>query len=1452
MNRSSTVVKSVFKLKILILFSLFILRGGNLAWGQTNYYFGGTTGTSAAVWENTGNAWGTTPSSGATQKWPVSGSYNANFNGAGTVRLQNTITVAPVGVYINANGNIFRTEDHIGILTSPISLGSNRLTLAADPNTTNYMSLNGAISGTDNSTLTSIEVTSGLVYFKGANPYKGHTLVNGGRLNISTTGRICYNTYVGYAGTLEVKNDGVLELDSWKYNILNSSLGGLSANTECFVIDKGIIRLLNTDSYGRGMTINGGGATFEAPAGVIWTFDYDVGTGDNRPNNYVNNPNIVFNCIGNIIFNKALKQGTGLLVKNGNGTLTLGLPSASASGATNTYTGSTIINGGIVTLAANDALPVGSSAGTIQFAGGSPILELGNYSLGANTTAAGSAGQLDFDVNSRIILGTAFHRHYFKASNSQSWAATSITIQNWTGVAGASGTGPRIYVGSNTSGLTAAQLAKITFTGYAPGAMLLSDGELVPYYSACPSPTLLLMESFENGGSIPANWTTTVVNNPGTAPVITFPSTSTNPSGFTPTDGTYMVAFNSYSATSGAQIRLRSTAAFSTTSTTNIEVHFDWLQSSSYTTSNDGVEVQYSTDGTTWINAGFYSRYNASAGWTQKVCNLPVGAENKATVYIAFLFTSQYGDNCHLDNVRITGCSSIPMSYISSDVFQASSANIPNCAGNQEIIGIKVVTAGGLNPFPLTQIIMQMAGTAPITGIDKIHVYYTGNNSTFSAINPFDGVGTTPASGTITINGSRLLASGPNYFWIAYDMNSNAAPTQTVDAFFQATNGITVNGVQRSPTTPNPAGVRTVVVCDPAPGGVNNGKLTVWYKADNGVVLTAGKVSQWNTSGGLATGYNLAQSIASNQPNIIAGSTDYKTFNYNKRVGFVNARGTSIENSNDSPNLMGGNGSMFTVLEQANGGSGCAFTYLNTSNEAYQFKPQFRLQSGTKSGYGSTIDCFGSGHPDYPIFFPGEWSGNSAFITYATGINTNLQVRVNSRNINTLTISNNSTYAPWVNPGLCLGRNSAGGEHVDNDFAEVALYNAKLTQNEIDRVESYLAIKYGVTRGGNTNTSTTYNYLASNSTVVFDKASNMGYNYDIAGIGRDDASALNQKQSISVNKTDILTIGLGNIASENSNNINTFASDRSFLMWGNNGLPTVAIASTQTPIASLPSGIQSRIQRIWKTQATNFGDNFRACPLVTVGFETFGLVNYIPIANLRLLLDEDGADWSNATVISGAVLNGSRIEFSGVQLSSSRMYLTLGSTTKITTPLPVELLEFDGKCSDDGITLTWTTASETNNQYFNIERSQNEKDWTIIAEIPGANNSNTIKTYSYLDFESAGQNNYYRLSQRDFNGESETFVPINVDCDKTQQDITCYPNPFTNDVVLSFSNINAEQALVVIRDITGRVALRQLLNADEIDRSSYVLPTAGFASGVYYLEVTAGDFIKTIRIVKNK
>ncbi|MES2431396.1 MAG: autotransporter-associated beta strand repeat-containing protein [Bacteroidota bacterium] len=159
------------------------------------------------------------------------------------------------------------------------------------------------------------------------------------------------------------------------------------------------------------------------------------------------------------------------LIKTGTGTLTL-------SGA-NIYTGTTTINNGTLTLGAANVLPITTSAGVIQFTGTSSTLNTGNFNLGSSTATANSAGQLDFDVNTTINLGST-NSVYFKASSGQAWSATAIAIYNWTGTAGATGTGPHIYVGSATTSLTTAQLAKITFNGYAAGAMLLATGELVP------------------------------------------------------------------------------------------------------------------------------------------------------------------------------------------------------------------------------------------------------------------------------------------------------------------------------------------------------------------------------------------------------------------------------------------------------------------------------------------------------------------------------------------------------------------------------------------------------------------------------------------------------------------------------------------------------------------------------------------------------------------------------------------------------------------------------------------------------------------------------------------------------------------------------------------------------------------------------------------------------------
>ena len=160
------------------------------------------------------------------------------------------------------------------------------------------------------------------------------------------------------------------------------------------------------------------------------------------------------------------------MIKQGSGTLTI-------SGI-NTYSGGTNINGGTLQLAAVNTLPAGGSF--INFNGGT--LQTGS-STGYSQTGLGF---LTLSDNSTIALGTGIHALNFAASNGAIWTSgKTLTITGWTGTAGSSGTAGKIFVGTDASGLTTAQLAEITFSGYSAGAQILSTGEVVPL---CTPPTI--------------------------------------------------------------------------------------------------------------------------------------------------------------------------------------------------------------------------------------------------------------------------------------------------------------------------------------------------------------------------------------------------------------------------------------------------------------------------------------------------------------------------------------------------------------------------------------------------------------------------------------------------------------------------------------------------------------------------------------------------------------------------------------------------------------------------------------------------------------------------------------------------------------------------------------------------------------------------------------------------
>lgn len=103
-------------------------------------------------------------------------------------------------------------------------------------------------------------------------------------------------------------------------------------------------------------------------------------------------------------------------------------------------------------------------------------------------------------------------------------------------------------------------------------------------------------------------------------------------------------------------------------------------------------------------------------------------------------------------------------------------------------------------------------------------------------------------------------------------------------------------------------------------------------------------------------------------------------------------------------------------------------------------------------------------------------------------------------------------------------------------------------------------------------------------------------------------------------------------------------------------------------------------------------------------------------------------------------------------------------------PLPIELMSFEGINLESYNLLNWSSASEHNNDYYLLERSTDGYNWSVIDNQKGMGNSNTQTDYSFRDFTYESTINYYRLSQVDFDGQSETFKVIAIsNVGKTKQ-----------------------------------------------------------------------------------
>ncbi|MFS0819339.1 S-layer homology domain-containing protein [Lysinibacillus sp. 1P01SD] len=148
---------------------------------------------------------------------------------------------------------------------------------------------------------------------------------------------------------------------------------------------------------------------------------------------------------------------------------------------------------------------------------------------------------------------------------------------------------------------------------------------------------------------------------------------------------------------------------------------------------------------------------------------------------------------------------------------------------------------------------------------------------------------------------------------------------------------------------------------------------------------------------------------------------------------------------------------------------------------------------------------------------------------------------------------------------------------------ETIVYNRKLEDNERKKVNSYLALKYGITLKDD---GSLIDYIASDGSTMWKAINNTDYGNHITGIGRDDNGALYQKQSKSQVNGANITISLGNeIQATNAENLNTITNDKSFFMFSDNGQD----ATFATPLSKEAEQLQ-HTKRIYKIEKTNWSD----------------------------------------------------------------------------------------------------------------------------------------------------------------------------------------------------------------------------------------------------------------------
>lgn len=740
--------------------------------------------------------------------------------------------------------------------------------------------------------------------------------------------------------------------------------------------------------------------------------------------------------------------------------------------------------------------------------------------------------------------------------------------------------------------------------------------------------TLTLTTSGGSCGTANTSKNQTVSTGPAPATVgstmnITGSLTSTSLVGNTPSVGSGV-----WTLISGPPGTVTFSNSSSGTSTATVSVIgtyvFRWTISSSCGSSFAEITVNYFDALTNREYTLFYEDFDASnGGWTNTT------STNGSWLWTdSFPGVSEIGENSFLRTNSFNDYSNNAVLEITSPVY--------NFTGYENLL------------FNIDVRYQTQADT------DGMRILYSINNGAFillgangSGLNWYNSVSVSALGGNGWSNNNATAALsfspvgiGPNRFLRATTLLADATfknqPNVRFKVEFRSDSSTIDNGVAFDNISVEGDAMVALVASPIAPASINQ-NLRLWFKSNAGISVSNGTaLTAWEDQA-----YDVTRADLINKENVKALATDAPTYrdsaarniNFNPVVDFNSA-------NKDYMNGKGGLYSQdyFVVVYSDNLVENTMGTTVRQIPLGGKSDEQSFHEDPTGLGLGNTTARYnipeviahnvgayapGSGTPAAGVDSYGR-SFASTSVTYNEPLIINVKTNANGTDTqiykNGIKIDNQAGRTGDSGTGNLLnfyeyknlpfylgtGRSGISGRQfsaLNGRLSEVVVYTSPNSALNQQKIQSYLGLKYGITLHNSSSSNVSgvsvtsrlndVNYIDSAGNIFWNTTANTGYNYDIAGIGRDDDSQLYQKQSKSVNSTDDITIGLSDIAATNNLNTST-CNNRNFLVWGNNN---GTLAAQPEVIINMSSGITSpsalvsnvsfiSIGRTWKVVET--------------------------------------------------------------------------------------------------------------------------------------------------------------------------------------------------------------------------------------------------------------------------